>query len=278
MGSKIVISDLFGGGWETFKRNWAAAVLGMLVALGIIGFFNALPTMCDLLRVVFEAWMKNSGASPERALIVTLVFTAGHIALQILSALANCWISAGIAQFYLRFARNPESGSLGDLFILDSRAFKVILFQFLMGLIAMAAVLFVAVFCGLLYFAVKNQDTIVQVSVLGLFLLTAGLACVVFLTILQIMLSQSVFLIVDRSLGPVDAVRESVRIMSGNKLDYFLLTLVAGFAALAGTLLTCGIGALVMLPLLNIILAKVYLRLTDEASPAPLAHETAPAG
>ncbi len=96
-------------------------------------------------------------------------------------------------------------------------------------------------------------------------------ACLIWsvpITILALMFSQSQYLVVDRDVGIVDALKLSIRITRGNKWSLFLLRLFGSGLAIAGLLAFC-IGFLFVLPLLYLLGATAYLAMSGEFSESP---------
>ena len=96
-------------------------------------------------------------------------------------------------------------------------------------------------------------------------------ACLIWsvpITILALMFSQSKYLVVDRDVGIVDALKLSIRITRGNKWSLFLLRLFGSGLAIAGLLAFC-IGFLFVLPLLYLLGATAYLAMSGEFSESP---------
>ncbi len=81
------------------------------------------------------------------------------------------------------------------------------------------------------------------------------------------------YLIVDRELGPMGALRKSGEITEGFKWDIFALDLALAGINLAGAIFTCGLGLLLTIPISMMTTAYVYRRLagnneTQEAEQA----------
>ena len=70
--------------------------------------------------------------------------------------------------------------------------------------------------------------------------------------------------IVDRDLGLVDAVKTSAEYMRGNKLTAFLIWLVASIVGGLLVMITCGIGALFVIPYMGVLAAVIYLSATGQ--------------
>ncbi|MGH3724447.1 MAG: hypothetical protein ACRDUS_10030 [Mycobacterium sp.] len=88
----------------------------------------------------------------------------------------------------------------------------------------------------------------------------------------------AVYFTVDRGLGPVDAIKASFQMVKNNlgqALLVFLITLGAGIVAYLASLITCGLGGLVALPMVAALSALIhvytYRRLTGGViAPAPV--------
>jgi uncharacterized membrane protein len=81
--------------------------------------------------------------------------------------------------------------------------------------------------------------------------------------ILMIGLSMTLPLIVDRGLGPIDALTESWRLTDGNRGNIFIFGLIAFGLIVAGSCV-CVIGILAVIPLLHIAHMYIYLKLTHQ--------------
>jgi uncharacterized membrane protein len=86
-------------------------------------------------------------------------------------------------------------------------------------------------------------------------------------------LSMTIPLIVDRGLGPIDALTESWRLTDGNRANIFIFGLIAFGLAVAGVC-ACGIGLFLVVPLLYIAHMYVYLKLTNQ--PVAVITQTRP--
>jgi uncharacterized membrane protein len=83
--------------------------------------------------------------------------------------------------------------------------------------------------------------------------------------IVALMLSQAIYLVVDRNAHVGDALQSSQRLTQGHKLELFGLCLFVGFFVLGTVLLTCGVAIIVLLPWIGVLRAVVYLRLSGQA-------------
>jgi uncharacterized membrane protein len=103
---------------------------------------------------------------------------------------------------------------------------------------------------------VANLISGLAISIGLVFLIVPGV-------ILMIGLSMTLPLIVDRGLGPIDALTESWRLTDGNRGNIFIFGLIAFGLAVAGAC-ACGIGIFLVIPLLYIAHMYIYLKLTNQ--------------
>ena len=82
--------------------------------------------------------------------------------------------------------------------------------------------------------------------------------------IVALMLSQGIYLVVDRNASVGDALQSSHRLTQGHKLELFGLCVIVGLLTLVSTLFTCGLAIIVLLPWIGILRAIVYLKLSGQ--------------
>ncbi|MEC7697080.1 MAG: DUF975 family protein [Planctomycetota bacterium] len=85
------------------------------------------------------------------------------------------------------------------------------------------------------------------------------------LIILGVMFSQAVLLVVDRGMGSLEAMRQSIRITRGNRLALFVLGLIFSVVAFLGAL-AFGIGLFFVMPVCWIIGTTAFLTMTGQIS------------
>jgi hypothetical protein len=220
-------------GWETFKkRPWLFVGAFVLVAI-------AQSVTEGLSRAVDAPF---GGSESDYAFLGAL-----------LSLALNTLISMGVTAFGLAAHDNPETVELSALW-------RPHPFWKYLGLTILFALITIAVF--LLGFSL--------VTALGR---DAGLAIgvpllVVVAVILMLMLLFSGFLVIDRGLGPIQALKESHRITRGYKWTLFLLCLLLVLVNVAG-LLALIVGLLVSAPVSLLALTHAYRVLSGGAMPRP---------
>jgi uncharacterized membrane protein len=95
-----------------------------------------------------------------------------------------------------------------------------------------------------------------------------ALLCVVPGVIFALGCSQWMYLVVDRGLSPVDALKASWALTTGHKGSLFLFFLLSSLVAVAGYI-ACGVGIFVAIPIIQLAQAYVYLRLQGEQPRLP---------
>jgi len=144
----------------------------------------------------------------------------------IINFLVQTWFGLGMIKVYLKAARDEEPG-VGDLFSVGN--------VYLTGVLA--ALLLAAAYLG--------------GALVTWFLLFIPLI------IMSLGLWMYKFLIVDQELGPIESLKESWRLTSGEKGDLFLWAIVTFFINLVG-LLCCFVGLLITVPVTSIATAYIF--------------------
>lgn len=134
---------------------------------------------------------------------------------------------------------------------------RIILMQLILSLISVACLLPGYIF---LLLALRSDENIALLILCIVFLI---IGCILFVYF-TIVYSQSMFLLADYDdIGPVQSLKESRKLMSGNKGRYFYLGLsFIGFMLLG--LLSCGIGLLWITPYMNMTQTNFYRNITGE--------------
>lgn len=134
---------------------------------------------------------------------------------------------------------------------------RIILMQLLFQVITIACLLpgYLVLICAI-YFTAPFA-----LNLLGILLLIAGGIIAIYFSLA---FSQSMWLMADYDdLGPIQALKESQKIMSGNKARFFYIGIsFIGFLLLG--MLTCFIGYLWILPYIQMTEANFYRNITDE--------------
>ena len=100
--------------------------------------------------------------------------------------------------------------------------------------------------------------------VFGLMVLVGVLLLIIPGIILALMFGQYYMLIIDRNVGVFDAFGMSRQITDGNKMTLLGISLAGGFLAIGVTLVTCGVGILIVGPYLALMSPVIYLMMAGE--------------
>jgi uncharacterized membrane protein/DNA-directed RNA polymerase subunit RPC12/RpoP len=192
--------------------------------------------LLNLTAAVFTGVLTSLTASATGDPAATLLV---RILCEVASWAFNTWIGIGELVFFLKTARGQRA-SVGDIFAGGPWFVNVLAASLLVGL---------AVLVGLAF-------------------------CIVPGVILALMFSQYYYLIIDRNLGPVDALSMSAQITRGNKLTLFAI----GLVVFAFALFTCGLGLVLLIPFVPLAYAVIYLAMTGQptAADAALGYQPVP--
>ncbi|MFA5898433.1 MAG: DUF975 family protein [Hyphomicrobium sp.] len=182
--------------------------------------------------------------------------------------IGTCFLAMLITSIPGLFQPTPEFAPDGTLI-----EHPLTVYDGIVGLISVAVSIFVAI--GLVTFSLRAHDNIqgAQVSdlwnpgpfwrFLGAHILTGiavGLGFVAFIVpgvILAAGLAFVPYLVIERGLGPIEAIKESWRITKGHKWPLFLLMLSLAGICLLG-LLALVVGVFVALPIVLLAFAHAY--------------------
>jgi uncharacterized membrane protein len=145
---------------------------------------------------------------------------------------------------------------------------------------------------GLIAFYLRANDNVEQVTLHALWhphpfwkffaaTLLVGIGTVLGLLLLIVpgiiflmMFLFTTFLVIDRNLGPIEAMKESRRITHGHRWKLFLFSLVVLLVNLLGAI-ALGVGLLVTIPVTMLAFTYVYRQLAAQAGVAPVPMDAA---
>lgn len=163
----------------------------------------------------------------------------GALVGSVASFLANTILGMGIAAFYLKAHDSLDAVKLGDLWH-PSPFWKYLGVQILLAAVVVAGLIL---------------------------LIVPGI-------IFALMFMFAPYIVIDKNLGPIDAMKESMRVTKGRKLELFGFALISIGIALLGVLALI-VGLLVAIPVLSLAFVRAYRALQGSAGtpvpPAPLA-------
>ena len=190
------------------------------------------------LGVLFAAFVLNLIASTaaQVAFQLSRVFlhdSAAALAVlgigRLLDMAFNTWLVIGVSLFLLKTARGQPAG-LNDIFSGGTYFWRVVGGSCLYALIVLG---------GFVLFIVPG-------------------------VIFSLMFSQFFYLILDRNLGVFDSLSLSKQLTSGNKLTMLVISVAAFMLGCLLVLLTCGLGAIGVIPFFALLRPVMYLAMTGQ--------------
>jgi hypothetical protein len=227
-------TEVIGAAWEHFKKH-----AGLLIGANfVMGLFIAPLAYAPSILVLSRAVAPNSVEQHLATLVCTF-----------LTQIVSAYFSVGIARLGLAIVRQQEP-SFGYLFA--GKGFgRVLVITLLLGITG-----FIGQGINLVG-ALAEEPAFVFVS-MGWSVLS-----VVPLVLVWLALSQTTYFIFDKDLGIGQAIRASIEVTRGKRLEIFLASLLGGLLLMAGVF-ACGIGVLVTAPLFMMIFPVIYARLTGQ--------------
>lgn len=160
------------------------------------------------------------------------------VAYQLVTGLFFFYVSIAIYQVYLKAVR-AKAFEKTDLIVEPKK---------LLSIIGMFIILIIPVIL------------LVILSIIPLAFLVTTPILIIYLIFINIYFSQSTFLILDKSLNPIEALSESFNLINGNGFRYVLFMSCLGLINLLG-LLCFGFGLLITGPLTEILKAQLYVNI-----------------
>ena len=161
----------------------------------------------------------------------------------------SIWITAGCQIFALRLIRGARA-TLEDIFRGGPYLVR-----------AVGASLFVFSLHGIAYLILVVPGIMLDGSVVSII---GNLAFQAITTVINLFVFLSIYMIVDRDLGVIESIRNSVVFMRGNKLMVFLIQLAVFILGSVGTIFTCSAGLLFVVPYVILLNAVIYLQATGQ--------------
>lgn len=230
-------------GWQTFtKRAW---------------FFIASFLLVTIIEIVLNQALHE---------LVKLGAAAGVIGV-IGSFVVDILYGMGVVNFSLKAAENPESAQLRDYwhpypfwnFVGASLLMAACVVLAILGSVVVGGIL-----SGIAYLISSSFATPV-------FVVVSVVLAVISAVYLAVLFIFSRYLVVDRNLGPVDSLKESMRITAGRRGELFLFLVLCVIIAIVGFICLV-VGIFVAVPVLAFAKVHAYRTLSQQASePVPAA-------
>lgn len=200
--TRLNVEDVFSASWAIFKVHWLMACVAILVV-------QAANFGASMLQNVLMAGLE--------AVNDPAIGVPGFILIVIASALFQMWVQIGQVMVMFDIARNREI-NLGKLFTGAPYLLNMVLASLMVAVIvgAIAAVM-VGIPTAAVALSTQDGDAIAGTAMISFFVAMVPIGVV------SLMLSQVQMLIIDRGLGPVEALHTSYEITNGNKLSLFVI-------------------------------------------------------
>ncbi len=218
-------------GWEAFKKNWKFFLLTGAVVLIFSTILNAV-----------------AQGLPDTLWPISLLVGLSSWFIGIV-------MSIGILKINIK-AVYDEPLVLMDLYSHYQLFLKFLLAQFVANLASIVPVIVLAV--GVMVFSTANGNVVL--TVLGAFLTLVGLGLLIIVTT-RLMFVQ--YFVVDREMGPADAVRASWNATRGEVVNLILFGVLLFLVVILG-LLALVVGLVVAIPVTTLATAYVYKKLSSE--------------
>lgn len=231
---QVSATDAIGGAWEHFKRHAGLMLLsGALYTLAIF-VPSYLPTVFAMARVFS---------------ISSLEFHVTSLVFEVVATLSSTYLFLGISRFGLASLKG-ETPNIGHLFAFRGFGRLFVLYMLL------NTISFLGTTVSIVAAAIDMPELHVLAGAL------AFLSLVV-LAVAWPFISMTPLFILDKDLSIVRAIRASLDVTRGNRLNIFAAGFLAGLIMMAGVF-ACGFGLFATMPLGTLVFVVIYARLTGQ--------------
>lgn len=249
--------NLFGQAWKIFKRRWKLLIVAFLVPFGLSGFapFARFPSVAALINLPLSGGnfgMTQSGLGEES--MTFFMLGLGGVFLFLVSVaylLISIYFGLGYNNIALSLSQKEDT-QIEDLYP-SVRNFANFLIGMIVYSVLFAAFSWFVVALGIQIPNVENNPGIL-ISLLGV--VAVLFAIWVFLRLIILY----PFVILDQSVGPFEAFKETWMTTSGalwGLIKYVLVVIVLSFFSV----LFVGLPFILVLPLMTVTLALIYQKL-----------------
>jgi len=236
------VGEILSRCWFVFTNNLGVVIAAVAALIAPAFVFGASGAVIDLVTETMDG---------DAALAMAFVSLGNTI----LQQLVTLFLTLGAVRIFIHVTRGQEANA--SMVVGEGRSFLPALGAQL--LIVLAAV--VSMLPGLMALlgvpaGLMGLETAMLMLMGNLFII------VIPWIILGLGLQFVQYVIVDRGVGPIEAIRESWRLTDGYKMTIFGINLLAGILGLLITCLTLGLGYLVILPVFVLMQGVMYHSLT----------------
>ena len=215
------IEEVLKSAFEIFKEHWLFA-MGVVFIPGMINMGFSM--VVQVINIATQLIASSAGG--DSAQVIGILGIGVGLIVNIISSIISIWLTGNSLLLCIRLTRG-DKGKLTDLFQFGSWTF---------GLIGLNILIGIAVVFGFL------------------FLIIPGVLVLLYF-------SQAINVYMDKKNGVINALKESIEIMDGNKLNFILLIFITALIGIFGTLLTCGLGFLILSPWSYLVIGTTYNRI-----------------
>jgi len=234
----LTAGELIGFGWETFKKR--------------VWFLIFAPLLASL---IFYILLAASGELAKLGAALAIISFVINLCLQVL-------FKIGALNFTIKAADNVESVRILDYWcpkpFLQYVLMSVVLFGIGAG-VAIASFLIAALIGVVVYFIASSSTAGIAV-----FLILAVALLIVSLVIVGIMFMLAPLLVIDKNMNGIEAIKESVRMTEGKRLNILWFLFLCLLLNLVG-LVCLIVGVLVTSSVTSLALVKLYRTLSQTA-------------
>jgi DNA-directed RNA polymerase subunit RPC12/RpoP/uncharacterized membrane protein len=216
------VGEVLGATWAIYSQNVGTLVVGMLLLILIYLIATVPFALIFGIGIAISIGLTQAGNEAAGVLVGVVAIGLGILALLAFII----WVYAGTRAWLLKIGRG-QGADFGALF--SGSAFLL--------------------------------PMIVGILLFSLMFLVGEVLCVIPAFFVMFIFGQFSWLIVDRRLGPIQALVRSQQITSGNWLNLFLLFLVTFGISLINVTV---VASLFVIPFLGLMKAVTYLRLTGQ--------------
>jgi uncharacterized membrane protein len=211
------IGQIYAQAIDIFKEKPGPIIVGFLI-VGVANIVIGLPGNVLSQGLPILLEQLDEGAATMAIALVGLL----QLVFGILSYVVRIYMGLGLTRYMIRIVRGEEA-SFQDFTTSISLFFRACVASMLVGL---------SVFFG-------------------------ALACIVPGVILAMMFFVWEYVLVDQDVGPIEALKESVRLTEGERIPLFLFAVLSVFFNFAG-MMVCFVGLLVTIPVSTIAVVLIY--------------------
>jgi hypothetical protein len=250
------LNDVMSVAWKAFGANWPALVFAPI----FVGLAYLVLLCSGLGAALMSSGLERMLEKPERMALEMARLMSGPLVTGVLLGYAvvqmflDAFFHGGLVRMRIAAARG-EAVHMADLFSGASTFGSMLGLRFIVGAPSLAASVLLVV-AGVL-----DQPALRQVSTVlsNLYLLALVVAT-------PFGLAFADYFIVDRGMGPFEAIRSAFAAPSSDRGSVFGAILVIGLIAFAG-FFACCLGVVASVPYATVCVAVLYTRLTNTAAP-----------